>query len=287
MHALPRPSPLPSRPRSSWTVPRAPRCLRSQLVRAPGNALSSALDDLPLPPHAWAASSLQAFRYGPASTGCEDHVDKRLLTLIWAPGQPGLQVSGGGGLQRVVWGAAVAALLGGGKQALGGGKQACHARHARSRGHDTHTSAAGARGRGRRLGRVAAEDGPAAGAGWAHPGARHLRPAARLVAPGEGGMGCCGRVLRSSHGSLCCRSLQLQGLWLAGCCLKHPCPCPSPISAGGQGRWRGAAVPRVQARRLPGREHQPAAGAGGGGPQPGAGRAAVSARGGGRPAGSC
>lgn len=66
--------------------------LRSQCVRLPGNALAAALDDLPLPPHAWASSTLQCFSYGAASSGCEEHVDKRLLTLIHAPGQPGLQV---------------------------------------------------------------------------------------------------------------------------------------------------------------------------------------------------
>ncbi|KAL4448179.1 hypothetical protein ABPG75_005398 [Micractinium tetrahymenae] len=67
--------------------------LRGRLLRLPGlSALASALDDLPLPPHAWASSSLQCFGYGEQSAGCEGHVDKGLLTLVWAPGAHGLEV---------------------------------------------------------------------------------------------------------------------------------------------------------------------------------------------------
>lgn len=65
---------------------------RSAFVRLPGSALAPALDDLPLPPRAWASSSLQCFHYHAGSGGCEGHEDRPLLTLIYAPGQPGLQV---------------------------------------------------------------------------------------------------------------------------------------------------------------------------------------------------
>lgn len=65
---------------------------RNAFVRLPGSALAPVLDDLPLPPRAWASSSLQCFHYRACSGGCEGHEDRPLLTLIYAPGQPGLQV---------------------------------------------------------------------------------------------------------------------------------------------------------------------------------------------------
>ncbi|PRW33898.1 RING U-box superfamily isoform 4 [Chlorella sorokiniana] len=75
---------------------------RSAYVRLAGSAFVPALDDLPLPPRAWASSSLQCFRYRAGSGGCEGHEDRALLTLIYAPGQPGLQVQDAGGQWRDV-----------------------------------------------------------------------------------------------------------------------------------------------------------------------------------------
>lgn len=65
---------------------------RSAFVHLPGSALAPVLDDLPLPPRAWASSSLQCFHYRAGSGGCEGQEDRPLLILIYAPGQPGLQV---------------------------------------------------------------------------------------------------------------------------------------------------------------------------------------------------
>ncbi len=92
------PRPEPSRPShaSQALDPIARTALaalcRSSFMRLPGAALAPALDDLPLPPQAWAASSLQCFRYRAGSSGCEAHEDRALLTLLYAPGEPGLQV---------------------------------------------------------------------------------------------------------------------------------------------------------------------------------------------------
>jgi hypothetical protein len=41
-----------------------------RLLRLPGSALTAALDDLPLPPHTRASSSLQCLNYEPAYSGC-------------------------------------------------------------------------------------------------------------------------------------------------------------------------------------------------------------------------
>lgn len=68
---------------------------RSSYIRLPGSALLPALDDLPLAPQAWASSSLQCLHYQAGSSGCEAHEDRCLLTLIFAPGEPGLQVRAG------------------------------------------------------------------------------------------------------------------------------------------------------------------------------------------------
>ena len=49
---------------------------RGGLLRLPGTTFGKELDDLPLAANLWASSSLQCFRYGEHSAGCEAHVDK-------------------------------------------------------------------------------------------------------------------------------------------------------------------------------------------------------------------
>ena len=73
--------------------------LRGGLLRLQGCALASALDDRPLARNAWAASRLHALWYRADGTGagCEAHVDRHILTLIYAPGEAGLQVQAAGG----------------------------------------------------------------------------------------------------------------------------------------------------------------------------------------------
>ena len=74
-------------------------CRSQRYVRASPSALLALTDDLPLLPHVWSSSCLQALHCwagadaAPGSSGGgEAREDCSLLTVIYAPGQPGLEV---------------------------------------------------------------------------------------------------------------------------------------------------------------------------------------------------